>query len=71
MSEWFPSVLSVQKNHVEPNPTSSVTSSWVCFDKVHSARLGHRAADVGRIDALLKRAYKWSFLKMLLLSMNS
>jgi len=36
-SEWWPSVLAMQNNNnnrVEPNPTSSDTSSWVCDDVV-------------------------------------
>ena len=34
MAEWYPAVLSLQKDHVEPNPTSSDASSWVCVDTV-------------------------------------
>jgi len=50
MAEWYPVVLSVQKNHVEPNSTSSVTSSW---EKAIGAKFPDQSFSYGERDAIL------------------
>lgn len=50
MAEWYPTVLSLQKNHVEPNSTSSDASSW---EKAVGVKFPENSFSYSERDAIL------------------